>query len=252
MGRVVVALRRAGGTGLSLATRWPWLPLALAVVVVAVGGELGRVWLLLAVGVVVMGGMAVVVQLFRRGRESVGQVIWRDQLLAQLELYWDTHLWPRLQGLTDEEYFWEPVDGCWTIRPRADGAYAIDWAWPTPERPPMTTLAWRLAQVGVQTLGVRASNHFGDGSLTLETAKWPGSAAEALASLEENYHLWLEGVRRLGEADLAEPIGPAEGQWADQPFAALVFHLNREIMHQGGEICLLRDLYRARATSGRL
>jgi hypothetical protein len=27
--------------------------------------------------------------------------------------------------------------------------------------------------------------------------------------------------------------------------AALIAHVNREVMHHGGEICLLRDLYRA-------
>jgi len=24
---------------------------------------------------------------------------------------------PRLDGLTDEEFFWEPVPGCWSVRP---------------------------------------------------------------------------------------------------------------------------------------
>jgi hypothetical protein len=34
--------------------------------------------------------------------------------------------------------------------------------------------------------------------------------------------------------------------------AALVLHINREVMHHGGEIGLLRDLYRATgSTSGR-
>jgi hypothetical protein len=27
--------------------------------------------------------------------------------------------------------------------------------------------------------------------------------------------------------------------------AGLIVHINREVMHHGGEICLLRDLYRA-------
>jgi hypothetical protein len=27
----------------------------------------------------------------------------------------------RIDGLTDEEYFWEPAPGCWTIRQRDDG-----------------------------------------------------------------------------------------------------------------------------------
>jgi hypothetical protein len=34
----------------------------------------------------------------------------RALAVDQLGFYWDAHLWPRLQGLTDEEY-WEPVDG---------------------------------------------------------------------------------------------------------------------------------------------
>ena len=29
-------------------------------------------------------------------------------LVGQLEFYWDTHLRPRLDGLTDDEYRWEP------------------------------------------------------------------------------------------------------------------------------------------------
>lgn len=66
--------------------------------------------------------------------------MWRDQLLAQLEFYRDTHLWPRLDGLTDEEYFWEPVPDCWTIHVTPSGT-TIDWAWPTPTPSPVTTLA---------------------------------------------------------------------------------------------------------------
>jgi hypothetical protein len=171
--------------------------------------------------------------------------MWRDQLVAQLEFYWSAHLRPRLRGLTDEEYFWEPVPGCWSIR-EVDGAWRIDWAWPTPTPPPVTTIAWRLAHIGVQTLGIRWSNHFGDGSLTLETIRWPATAREAITELTRYYRRWTASVRQMSEEDLARPVGPKEGQWAAEPFAALVFHLNREIMHHGGEIGVLRDLYRAR------
>lgn len=168
-------------------------------------------------------------------------MMWRDQLLAQLEFYWDTHLWPRLRGLTDEECFWEPVPGCWSIR---EGR--IDWAFPPPDPAPVTTIAWRLAHIGTMALGIRWSTHFGDGSHNLETITWPSSADAAIADLERFYHLWVSAVRSLDEDAFTRPVGPKEGQWADQPFAGLVFHLNREIMHHGGEICLLRDLYRAR------
>jgi hypothetical protein len=172
-------------------------------------------------------------------------VKWRDELLAQLEFYWNYHLWPRLRGLTDEEYFWEPVPGCWSIRKQPDGVFQIDWAWPTPDPPPVTTIAWRLAHMGVQTLGIRASSHFGNGALNLETVKWPGSAAEALRGLATHYEHWRRGVRSLDEDALLAPVGDAEGEWAAEPFANLILHLNREIMHHGGEIGVLRDLYRA-------
>jgi hypothetical protein len=42
---------------------------------------------------------------------------------------------------------------------------------------------------------------------------------------------------------LAPPCGPAEGPFAEYPMAALVLHINREALHHGAEIALLRDLY---------
>lgn len=166
----------------------------------------------------------------------------REQLLDQLDFYWDTSLWPRVQGLTDDEYFWQPVADCWTIREGADGEFTIDWAYPAPEPPPFTTIAWRLAHIAIPVLGMRASNHFGDGSVNLESVKWPGDAETALAVLHGHYQAWRNGVR---DADLDKPVGEAEGAWAEYPYSDLVLHINREVMHHGGEIALLRDLYRA-------
>ncbi|GAA2795332.1 DinB family protein [Saccharopolyspora taberi] len=172
-------------------------------------------------------------------------MIWRDELVGQLDFYWEQHLWPRLEGLTDDEYLWEPVEGCWSVRRGPGGGSMIDWTWPVPEPPPVTTIAWRLAHVAVQVFGIRASSHFGDGSLTITTAEWPGDAATGLEMLRTNYHWWRDGIRGLDETALAAPVGEAEGPWAEYPFATLILHLNREVMHHGGEIALLRDLYRA-------
>ena len=49
------------------------------------------------------------------------EVDWGQLIVAQLEFYWDVHLRPRLDGLTDAEYLWEPVEGCWNLRLREDG-----------------------------------------------------------------------------------------------------------------------------------
>jgi hypothetical protein len=53
----------------------------------------------------------------------------------------------------------------------------------------------------------------------------------------------VAGVRSLGDAGLARPCGPAEGPFAEAPLAALVLHINREVIHHGAEIALLRDLF---------
>jgi hypothetical protein len=47
----------------------------------------------------------------------------------------------------------------------------------------------------------------------------------------------------LGPEELARPCGPAEGPYAELPMAALVLHINREAIHHGAEISLLRDLH---------
>ena len=178
---------------------------------------------------------------------------WNGQLLDQLGWHWQHHLRPRLSGLTDDEYFWEPVEGCWNVQPRGvstapiqagSGAFTIDFALPEPDPPPVTTIAWRLGHVIVGVLGTRASNHFGDRSIDYQTFDYAGTAADALRQLDGVYAAWTGGVRALGTGGLARPCGRDEGPFADYPMAALVLHISRETIHHGAEILLLRDLYR--------
>jgi hypothetical protein len=72
---------------------------------------------------------------------------------------------------------------------------------------------------------------------------YAGTAAQALGQLDEVYSAWLAGVTSLGDAGLTRPCGPAEGPLAGYPMATLVLHINREALHHGAEIALLRDLY---------
>ncbi len=55
-----------------------------------------------------------------------GTTDFTTQLADQLDFHWRHQLRPRLTGLTDDEYFWQPVDGCWTVH--RDGA--VDFAHP--------------------------------------------------------------------------------------------------------------------------
>ena len=180
---------------------------------------------------------------------------WTRELLEQLDRHWRQQLRPRLDGLTDEEYLWEPVPGCWSLRPREEaktamaggaGAVVADFEYPEPDPPPFTTIAWRMGHIAVGVLGARASNHFGDGSVSYQTTDWPLTAAGGLALLDSAYDAWMAGCRRLDESALARPCGPSEGPFGEYPFAWLILHVNREVIHHGAEIALLRDLWRAR------
>jgi DinB superfamily len=185
---------------------------------------------------------------------TTATINWSRSLIGQLEFYWDTHLRPRLDGLTDEEYFWEPVDGGWSLRQLGGGRWRMDQA-DTPSRNgPFTTIAWRMTHISVEVLECRYRAFFGDegptmwapGERILAGGELPGSAAGGIAYLERAYTRWRDAIAGLNEEQLLTPLGEKGAVFAEQPMAELVLHLNRETMHHGAEICLLRDLYRDR------
>jgi hypothetical protein len=172
-----------------------------------------------------------------------------EQLAEQLNWHWHNNLRPRLDGLTDEEYLWEPVRDCWSVRPRGtsaapmsegSGEWTMDFASPAPEPAPVTTIAWRLAHIIVSCLGYRVGWYFGGKDVDSQTFAYAGTADEALGQLDEMYGKWNAGVRQLSDDDLESPpaVGPERF-----PMENRVLHVNRELIHHGAEISLLRDLY---------
>jgi hypothetical protein len=179
-------------------------------------------------------------------------VDWTAELHAQLDWHWQHALRPRLEGLTDAEYLWEPAQQCWSIPPRGtctspapigSGAWQRDDAPDNPDPAPVTTIAWRLAHQTVECLAMRTASHVDGPAAHYETWEYAGTADEALAQLDTAYDAWAAGVLSLDADALARPCGEAEGPFASYPLAALVLHINRELIHHGAEICLLRDLY---------
>ena len=173
-------------------------------------------------------------------------------LADQLTFHWDHHLSPRLAGLTDEEYFWEPVASCWSVRPRGtstapvqagSGDFTVDFAMPEPEPAPVTTIAWRIGHIVVGVLGERNHSHFGGPPVDYATFEYAGTAEQALAQLDEHYRRWITAVGALTVKELWTPVGPSEGPFADAPMVDLVLHIHREVLHHGAELALLRDLY---------
>lgn len=160
-------------------------------------------------------------------------------LTDQLDLHWRQQLRPRLAGLTDDEYFWQPVDGCWTVH--RDGS--VDFTYPPPRPEPFTTIGWRLAHVIVGVLAMRNHAHFGGPPADYQSWPYATDADTALAQLDDAYRRWISGVRALTAEDLGRECGPGEAQWASHPMSELVLHINREVIHHGAEIACLRDLY---------
>lgn len=177
---------------------------------------------------------------------------WNAELVDQLESHWRHQLRPRLDGLSDAEFFWRPVPGCWTLSRRGEssapvslgaGEFTMDYAEPPHVHEPVTTIAWRLAHL-IEVLGPSAAPHFDGPRADLPASDYPGTAEAALRRLDEGYDAWIGDVRSLGTPGLARPQGIlAPPQYADAPIARLVLHVHREVIHHGAEICLLRDLY---------
>ncbi|WP_330461421.1 DinB family protein [Streptomyces sp. NBC_00820] len=165
----------------------------------------------------------------------------------------------RVEGLTDAEYFWEPVPGCWSVRRREDGpgpratllagsgAWGRDGAaYPHPWPPPVTTLAWRLSHL-TEMLALRADHTAGSHTLTRDDHPVGGDAASAVSAFAAAAGAWREALLGVDDAAL-DTVGHCtypHGSDADDPFIDIVWWVNQELLHHGAEIALLRDLYRA-------
>jgi DinB family protein len=184
-------------------------------------------------------------------------VDWNAELVDQLESHWQSRLRPRLDGLTDDEYFWEPVAGCWTISRRGHssapmslgaGEFTMDYAMPPYEREPVTTIAWRLAHL-IDVFGPPSRSHFDPSPADPPAVAYSGTAAEALRQLDAGYEAWIRDVRGLGATGLARTqAGISPPAYADAPIARLILYTHVEVFHHGAEICLLRDLHLGRET----
>jgi hypothetical protein len=83
-----------------------------------------------------------------------------------------------------------------------------------------TLIAWRLSHLAVGVFGLRASHHFGDGSLTHETAERPLTAKEGVGYFKARALKWRSLIERLDQEGLACPVGepatemPVSSAWA--------------------------------------
>ena len=159
----------------------------------------------------------------------------------------------RLNGLTDAEYFWEPAPSSWSVRRRAaattgriigKGEWVFEKEPGEPQPAPFTTIAWRLCHLASGQM-LRCDYTFGAKALDMNEIEFPGTAAAALTFLERSHEAWRAGLAGLTDADL-DVVGLSsypDGLDPHIPFGPLLWWTNRELIHHGGEIGVLRDLW---------
>ena len=172
----------------------------------------------------------------------------RDELLALLD-YVHGRLNGRLAELDDDAYLWEPVPGCWSVRPGDDGVFRAEKSYPDPVPAPFTTVAWRMWHLGGDCLLSYSDRFFED--TDRDVREWPGTAAEGVAGLNREWARFRGHVAALDGQALARPLGAAGGPYADDSYHALVLHALDEVIHHGAEIGVLLDLYRTGAAAAR-
>ena len=192
-------------------------------------------------------------------------------LMERMERFTLNRAWTEL---TDDEFFWEPVDGAWGIRRRAECTSATpfgngDWVADFGQGvEPMTTIGWLLWHIG-STPGRLVEVDFFGGAHTIASgwtspyltyhpvfscasdatetlhAGWSALRAalettddDALERQTAGYTYSPEPFRN-GLAVLGEP-GPEVAAYV---FVTSVLH---EVSHHGAQICALRDLYQWR------
>jgi hypothetical protein len=177
---------------------------------------------------------------YRPGMTRAVVEVIRQQLLEAYEAIRE-----RVDGLTDDEFFWEPAPGCWTVRPRDDGRWAVDYPEPPhPDPAPFTTIGWRLVHVA-ECKVMYHEYAFGAATLTFPDIDSAHTALAALAQLETGHAMLLRDLAALDDAGLDREVLTNWGEkW---PARKIFWTMANHDLHHGGEIGVLRDLYRERA-----
>jgi hypothetical protein len=165
-----------------------------------------------------------------------------EWLTFALQEAW-TGLRRQLDGLTDEEFFWEPVPDCWTVHLNENGRWVLDYVYPNPDPAPFTTIAWRLVHIGTCKI-MYHEYAFGPGRLTWDEMERdvPHTVADVTAWLEEGHTRLYDTLSGLADAELAER---RPTNWGEQwPTWRIFWTMAAHDQQHGAEIGCLRDLYR--------
>jgi hypothetical protein len=163
-----------------------------------------------------------------------------DVLRWQFDLTWSLFEY-HLERLQPDDYLWEPVAHCWTMRQQPDERWVPDWADTEPDPVPVPTIGWLSWHIG-WWWDAAVEHVQGRQPRDRIEVTWPGGAESAVPWLREIRGKWLEVLDGLTDADLD---ATATYPWQDDQehtVAHMVAWVNAELMKNVAEIGQLRLL----------
>lgn len=149
----------------------------------------------------------------------------------------------RVQGLTDDEYVWEPVLGCLTVRRDEVGTFRTGGP---PVQGPVTTIAWRICHIGDFLRHERNWRWLGREPEQLDAdIRHPITAVGGIEYVDASWASWQRLVSSLTPREMWEPMGAIAGPYGDSERIGLVVHIMDELIHHAAEVGVMRDLYAA-------
>ncbi len=175
-------------------------------------------------------------------------------------------------GLTDDEFLWEPMPGSWTVRPleqcQTPTPFVVDaWAADFDDNlaatggtanpmEPLTSIAWLFWHIGsmpgrTAQLDFLGGDHATDSGWTSPyIAGHPifTTAEEAVEAMKAGWREIGVALRSASDEQLGRPVrfwgygGPGPMGTGAQVIASML----NEVSHHGTQIGVLRDLYRLR------
>ena len=170
--------------------------------------------------------------------------------LLRLHDHWYERLRTRIEGLTDEEFFWEPAPRCWSLRPGDGGAFRPDFGLVFTEDAPVTTIAWRLWHIIDMLKEDRCALYLGLEPEASAAETWvPASVNEAtdmLARANDAFRRYLVATDEDQlDAEIPRSFMGGRTRKGGRTRLTFVLHMLDEFVHHSAEVALLRDLWRA-------
>jgi len=166
------------------------------------------------------------------------------ELLDAYDYVWE-RLLRRLDGLSDEEYLWEPVAGCLTVRATPSGVVPDPGVWPDVQPAPFTTVAWRLCHIADNFTEDRIAPLLGSSTPPRSPTLWPMTAGAAVDYVEAGYLSWRANLASAEPNSLWRTLDDDSTPYRGRSLFRFLLQYLEEFAHHAAEVALLRDLYRS-------